>query len=81
MITPALMMDMDDTIIDRIWIAGLASCLVLSWWLSGGNLFLTGITLLLPIGAWLLFGWYRWALLLPLSLMGLLALIGAFYLW
>jgi hypothetical protein len=64
-----------------IWLAGLGSCFMLTWWLSGGSFLLTGLTLLLPIGAWLLFGWYRWALLLPLSLLGLLALIGALHLW
>jgi hypothetical protein len=64
-----------------IWLAGIGSCLVLAWWLSGGSFLLTGITLLFPLGAWFLFGWYRWALLLPLSLMGLLALNGASQLW
>jgi hypothetical protein len=64
-----------------IWLAGLGSCFILAWWLSAGSFLLTGLTMLLPVGAWLIFGWYRWALLLPLSLMGWLALNGALLLW
>jgi hypothetical protein len=64
-----------------IWIAGILSCFLLAWRLTDGSLLLTGLILLLPIVAWRCCGFYRWGLLLPLSLMALLALQGAFLLW
>jgi hypothetical protein len=64
-----------------IWLAGLGSCAVLAWWGSGESQLLTSITLLLPLLAWHIFGLWTWMLLLPISLMGLLALQGAILLW
>jgi hypothetical protein len=60
-----------------IWLAGLGSCAVLAWWGSGESQLLTSVTLLLPLLAWHIFGLWTWMLLLPISLMGLLALQGA----
>jgi hypothetical protein len=64
-----------------IWLAGLGSCFVLAWQGSGESPLLTIITLLFPLLAWYLFRLRSWALLLPISLMGLLALQGAILLW
>jgi hypothetical protein len=64
-----------------IWLAGLGSCLVLAWRGSGESPLLTIIVLILPLVAWHFFGLWSWALLLPISLMGLLALQGAILLW
>jgi hypothetical protein len=64
-----------------IWLAGLGSCAVLAWWGSGESQLLTGITLLFPLLAWHVLGLRTWVLLLPISLMGLLALQGAILLW
>jgi hypothetical protein len=64
-----------------IWLAGISACAVLAWWGSGRSELLTGITLLFPILAWHIFGLWTWMLLLPISLMGLLALQGAILLW
>jgi hypothetical protein len=64
-----------------IWLAGLGSCAVLAWWGSGQSQLLTGITLLFPLLAWHILGLRTWVLLLPISLMGLLALQGAIMLW
>jgi hypothetical protein len=64
-----------------IWLAGLSSCFVLAWWGSGESRLLTTITVIFPLLAWHIFGLWSWALLLPISLMGLLALQGAILLW
>jgi hypothetical protein len=64
-----------------IWIAGVMSCFLLAWRLTGGSLFVTGLTVALPLAAWCLCGFYRWGLLLPLSLLALLAVQGALLLW
>jgi hypothetical protein len=64
-----------------IWLAGIGSCAVFAWWGSGRSELLTSITLLLPLLAWHIFGLWTWMLLLPISLMGLLALQGAILLW
>jgi hypothetical protein len=60
-----------------IWLAGLGSCFVLAWRGSGESPLLTVITLIVPLVAWHLLGSWSWSLLLPISLMGLLALQGA----
>jgi hypothetical protein len=60
-----------------IWVAGLSACGILAWHLSAGSFLLTGFTLLIPGAAWRYFGLSWWGLLLPLSLIGLLALQGA----
>jgi hypothetical protein len=57
------------------------SCFLLAWRLTGGSLFVTGLTVALPLAAWCLCGFYRWGLLLPLSLLALLAVQGALLLW
>ena len=57
-----------------IWLAGLGSLFVLAWRGSGESPLLTVITLIWPLVAWHFFGSWSWALLLPISLMGLLAL-------
>jgi hypothetical protein len=64
-----------------LWIAGLGSCFVLAWSVSGQSYFLSGMTLLVPLVAWHIVGLWSWGLLLPISLMGLLALQGAYLLW
>jgi hypothetical protein len=64
-----------------IWLAGLGSCFVLAWWGSGESRLLTTITMIFPLLAWHFFGLWTWALLLPISLMGLLALQGAILMW
>jgi hypothetical protein len=64
-----------------IWLAGLSSCFILAWRASGESLLLTVITLSVPLLAWHLIGLWSWGLLLPLSLLGLLALQGAILLW
>jgi hypothetical protein len=64
-----------------IWLAGLSSCFVLAWWGSGESRLLSGIAVIFPLLAWHIFGLWTWMLLLPISLMGLLALQGAILLW
>jgi hypothetical protein len=60
-----------------IWIAGLGACLALAWYLSNGSFILTALPLLIVGGAWKFVGLAWWGLLLPLSLIGLLAFHGA----
>ena len=60
-----------------LWLCGLGSCFLLAWRGSGESIIVTGIIMLLPIGTWCIFGLSRWALLLPISLLGALALQGA----
>ena len=60
-----------------IWLAGLAACGILSWHLSNGSVVLTAVPLLIVSGAWKFLGLAWWGLLLPLSLIGLLAIQGA----
>ena len=60
-----------------IWLAGLTACAILSWHLSNGSVVLTAVPLLLCGGAWKCCGVAWWGLLLPLSLIGLLAIQGA----
>jgi hypothetical protein len=64
-----------------IWLAGLGSCFVLAWRGSGESPLLTIIVLIFPLLAWHIFRLWSWALLLPISLMGLLALQGALLMW
>ena len=64
-----------------LWVAGLGSCFVLAWYGSGESYLLSGITLLVPLLAWHFLGLWSWGLLLPISLMALLALQGALLLW
>jgi hypothetical protein len=64
-----------------IWLAGLGSCFVLAWRGSGESPLLTIIVLIFPLVAWHFFGLWTWALLLPISLMGLLALQGTILTW
>jgi hypothetical protein len=60
-----------------LWVMGLTACFVLAWQGTGGSVIVTGIILLLPIGAWRIFGMSRWGLILPISLIAALALQGA----
>jgi hypothetical protein len=60
-----------------IWLAGLGACLTLAWHLSNGSPVLTALPLLLSGGTWKFVGLAWWGLLLPLSLIGLLAIHGA----
>jgi hypothetical protein len=60
-----------------IWLAGLAACITLAWHLSNRSPVLTTLPLLIVSGAWKYFGLAWWGLLLPLSLIGLLAFQGA----
>jgi hypothetical protein len=60
-----------------LWIMGLGACFVLAWQGTGGSVIVTGVILLLPIAAWRIFGMSPWALLLPISLITVLALQGA----
>jgi hypothetical protein len=60
-----------------IWIAGLGACLALAWYLSNGSFLLTAVPLLIVGGTWKFIGLAWWGLLLPLSLIGLLAIHGA----
>jgi hypothetical protein len=64
-----------------IWVAGLSACFVLAWRVTGGSFLLTSLTMLLPLGAWYCCRFYHWGLLLPLSLIGLLALQAAILSW
>jgi hypothetical protein len=64
-----------------IWLAGLGSCFMLAWRGSGESPLLTVITLIVPLVAWHILGLWSWALLLPISLIGLLALQGAILMW
>ena len=60
-----------------IWLAGLGACTTLAWHLSNGSPVLTALPLLLVGGTWKCVGLAWWGLLLPLSLIGLLAIHGA----
>jgi hypothetical protein len=60
-----------------IWVAGLGACVSLAWYLSNGSFLLTALPLLLVGGTWKYVGLAWWGLLLPLSLIGLLAVQGA----
>jgi hypothetical protein len=60
-----------------LWLLGLGSCFLLAWRGSGESVIVTAIIMLLPIGAWFIFGLSRWGLLLPIGLLGALALQGA----
>jgi hypothetical protein len=60
-----------------LWLCGLGSCFLLAWRGSGESIVVTGIIMLLPIAAWFIFGLSRWGLLLPVGLLGALALQGA----
>jgi hypothetical protein len=64
-----------------IWLAGVGSCFVLAWWGSGELRLFSTITVIFPLLAWHIFGLWTWMLLLPISLLGLLALQGAVMLW
>ena len=64
-----------------IWLVGLGACFMLAWRASDQSILLTSITMVLPLLAWFLFRLWPWALLLPVSLMTLLALQGAILLW
>jgi hypothetical protein len=64
-----------------LWLGGLGACFILAWRVSDQSILLTSITMVIPLLAWFLFRLYTWALLLPISLMGLLALQGAILLW
>jgi hypothetical protein len=60
-----------------IWLAGLGACIALAWYLSNGSIILTTLPLLLVGGTWKYVGLAWWGLLLPVSLIGLLAIHGA----
>jgi hypothetical protein len=64
-----------------LWLAGLGACFLLAWQASGGSVLLTVITLLFPLVAWGVLGWNRWALLLPISLIAVLAMQAALLVW
>jgi hypothetical protein len=64
-----------------LWLVGLGACFMLAWRASDQSILLTSLTLVLPLLAWFLFRLWPWALLLPFSLMALLALQGAILMW
>ena len=64
-----------------LWLVGLGACFLLAWRASEQSILLTSITMVIPLLAWFLFRLWPWALLLPISLMGLLALQGAILMW
>jgi hypothetical protein len=64
-----------------LWLVGLGACFILAWRASDQSILLTSITMVIPLLAWFLFRLSTWALLLPMSLMGLLAVQGAILLW
>jgi hypothetical protein len=64
-----------------LWLFGLGSCFLLAWRGSGESVIVTGLIMLLPCAAWVIFGLSPWALLLPISLIAALALQGALLVW
>jgi hypothetical protein len=64
-----------------LWLVGLGACFMLAWRASDQSILLTSIIMVIPLLAWFLFRLWPWALLLPISLMGLLALQGAILMW
>jgi hypothetical protein len=60
-----------------LWVLGLGSCFLLAWRGSGESVIVTAIIMLLPIAAWFIYGLSWWGLLLPIGLLGALAMQGA----